>query len=300
MEQNSSTNKVIDFVKEIMHHQNGWHSMSKSWYDNEIFLLQYPSKTIKYLCIEKKHDNQKIFKSESSTITYSLNEHGFRTKQFKSLDKNVTNILTAGCSNTFGFGLDEDYVWPNILNNNLNNVNLYNIAISGLDVAGIITNIFVFCQRYGNPEYLFLLLPPFNRTFTLKDDHLIMQQEPLFKDSNDMVKNILKKKSFLPPLLYNNLLFIKNLEIFCKHNNIKLLWHCWDDNSQLIYENVGYANNISFKNFMIEKEKLLKLKNNETLQNYKNWHFADDKNHYGYSIQIAWANMFYNSFKNNV
>ena len=70
-------------------------------------------------------DTQELYKKNLKTqpsdwrwrnlpINYSLNSQGFRCKEFDSLDWNKS-ILTFGCSNTFGVGVNDTDTWPHKL-----------------------------------------------------------------------------------------------------------------------------------------------------------------------------------------
>ena len=70
-------------------------------------------------------DTQELYKKNLETqpsdwhwrgqsITYSLNSQGFRCREFNLLEWD-SSILTFGCSNTFGVGVDESDTWPHKL-----------------------------------------------------------------------------------------------------------------------------------------------------------------------------------------
>ena len=61
-------------------------------------------------------------------ITYSFNEHGFRSDSF---EKHCT-ILTNGCSQTMGIGLPLEDMWSKQIANHYN-TNYHNLAVAGSD-----------------------------------------------------------------------------------------------------------------------------------------------------------------------
>ena len=60
-------------------------------------------------------------------ISYRLNSEGFRGDEFNS---DNPNIVTLGCSYTFGIGLAEQDIWPSMLGQHLN-LAVHNLAIPG-------------------------------------------------------------------------------------------------------------------------------------------------------------------------
>jgi len=305
MEQNRIQYNVQHIVKDLIPIINDIVSVDRwqrnPWSNSDNFSVYYNggSTEIIYYCDNINEDGTKVYKSNNSLIEYNFNKDGFRTENFKNIDNKKINILTAGCSNTFGQSMPEKYLWSNILKNNFNkdNIQLYNLGISGLDTARIISNCYNFINIYGKPDYLFLLLPPIQRSLVLnKNKEMHTRQEPLFvRNMDDFVKNMFKNKSKLPIFLYNNLIHLVNLETFCSINNIKLIWHSWDSNAQAIYQNCSFKNNISNEEVYNEIQNIINLykkENNEILFNPL-WEFAEDNDHQGLKWHTAWANVFY-------
>jgi hypothetical protein len=140
-----------------------------------------------------------------NNIFYRKNNYGYRCDDFiEKHDKK--HILFSGCSMTSGSGLEESEIWSNMLYQELNKNNEYsgyfNLAISGNTVAKIIYNLFKYFKLFGNPEVIFLLLPPIDR----KDKFL----------KDDLCEQI---------FFYNYLI----LEQYCFSNKITLITTFWKD-----------------------------------------------------------------------
>ncbi len=68
---------------------------------------------------------------------YSTNEFGFRNMQNKHhLSKK--NIITIGCSFTFGIGVNDNETYPFFLQNLLPNYNVYNAGVAGYGLAHVV------------------------------------------------------------------------------------------------------------------------------------------------------------------
>lgn len=97
-------------------------------------------------------------------IDYNLNEFGFRGQDFI---KNV-DLLVLGCSNTFGMGLPEKYIWPNLLkSDDIKNVN--SLASVGDSAMGQIIKFFKYINVFGNPKNLVGVFPAYRMEFPLEE-----------------------------------------------------------------------------------------------------------------------------------
>jgi len=272
----------------ILKEDSLWHTHGNWGNSNEFKMYKSDgSQTTYFKYLEK--DGYTYYKSDENNIEYRFNRDGFRTE---NNNKGSQFILTAGCSNTFGYQLPESHTWPSIMKNEyLKTKNVYNIGITGLDSIRIIRNCFNFIEIYGGPEYLFIILPPFQRTIVVNEQEITTEQLPrFFNDKKDFEKHIKKNKFNLQNILYNNIMTIKNLESFCKQKNIVLKWFCWDEISQEIYEKCNFQNLISSNNFAIIKQ--------NNINNVEYWDWAHDNNHPGFKWQDMWARTFINSINN--
>ena len=60
-------------------------------------------------------------------FNYTLNNYGFRTHEFPT-QKEPDSIITLGCSLTMGIGIPNEYVWPVLLEKDLNR-KVYNLGV---------------------------------------------------------------------------------------------------------------------------------------------------------------------------
>ena len=146
--------------------------------------------------IENKKTVQPRFRNEESY-------------QYNSPIDGENRILFAGCSITANVGLDTtpNGGWTDFVTDKLKNkISLScanNCSISGASSFEIISNIFRFFSNYGNPNIIFLLLPPVQR------------------ETNAYAKDLEASKS----IDYNIFLI---LDKYCTDNKIKLIASTWD------------------------------------------------------------------------
>lgn len=174
---------------------------------------------------------EKIFKEEEF-FEYRINSSGFRGNHFKKLNQNDINIAYAGCSFTFGEGLPEHLIWPELLSKKIQkylsnkNVRYVNLSLQGASIHQIVRSCFDYFDKYGNPDYLFLMLPDVYRGLSWVEDGL--EYRTAIPDISQLDVHGKYFKNLIPEnmwLLASDL--INMLEQYCKTNNIFLLWDSW-------------------------------------------------------------------------
>jgi hypothetical protein len=99
-------------------------------------------------------------------IDYNLNSKNFRCDEFiKNHDKK--HILFAGCSNTFGEGVEYEKTWAYRLYKEICKEELltgyFNLGVSGASIFEILVNVNRYIREYSMPDAIFLLLPEIER-----------------------------------------------------------------------------------------------------------------------------------------
>jgi hypothetical protein len=106
----------------IKHSQYGLRGKTFSWLgeDNEENFQRHLVDPVK---------KQRLEESGWTTqdITYTFNQHGFRSQEF---DPNVDNLCVFGCSITFGCGINQHQRYSDMLANDLG-LSCYNLGING-------------------------------------------------------------------------------------------------------------------------------------------------------------------------
>jgi len=222
-------------------------------------------------CYENKNNNEVVNSYceyySPDLYNYQYNTFGFRSVEFSS----KIDILTAGCSHTFGTGLPFEYTWSQQLQSMIPNHQIATIAWPGYSVQKIISMIFKYCKNIGNPKMIICNFPDFYRMlFLLKDSYKIIGYYPNIGENYSYDK--IKKKEILKSLpseywgFYISYDYILMLEQYCDSNNIKLIWSTWFDGTSK-----GKSYNLDINNFV-----------NDFQENLKN-----NFNHYYYDSQSS-------------
>jgi hypothetical protein len=209
---------------------------------------------------------------DDGNFNYRFNNYSFRSDTFKELKDSDYNVLTSGCSVTFGLGLPEKHLWRSTLldsiKKNKNSVCHYDTSISGHDSNVIINNLYNFINLFGKPNVIFLSLPPIFRVPSITP--LDYKPDPVVK-FKDEVKNVsvgsalttkqeigyfIDKQAFLEYIdkdfetwgvnIFHNISAIRNFESYCKQLKIKLYWTSWDTTSCEYYSMFEFDNFYSF------------------------------------------------------
>lgn len=173
---------------------------------------------------------------------YSSNESGFRSAEFSS----GTDLVFAGCSYTYGSGVPEEAIWGNVVADSLG-LTKSNISLPGVGADWIVESLFTYFRNFGNPKYIFCLLPPEFRVSVPVDGKVLTSNEyssnqtKVHKLSATWYENQNKKYAKSPFnvedvitedfAMYRSIRSIRMLEQYCKSNNIKLIWTTFEKNS---------------------------------------------------------------------
>ena len=234
---------------------------------------------------------------DNGDFFYKINNSGFRNKHFTKLKKENVNVLTAGCSVTYGMALPEDYIWTTMLKNKISditpNINLDNIGVCGIDTVQEIRNIYLYIEKYGKPDFIFMALPPIYRNPSLNNQHervSTIQKHSWIPTLELLETNIYNRFKDMSMHIYYNILTLRGLEQYCSDLNINLRWFSWDGSSQEFYSLRNFKNIIDYKYDV-------KLGINKDREKY--WEFARDDAHFGKKYHIQFSNLFFKEFIKN-
>ena len=172
-------------------------------------------------------------------IKYKINKHWYRGENFLENKK----ILTLGCSHTFGIGIPENFIWPQVFSNKTN-TEFHNLACPGDSLQGQVYKAFQYFKEFGHPKFIFgffpygrMELPYIPNVFGKKNNdkssddgkEIPIIQKIIFEGGPDIEKyskiphnpiEVLPKELSV----FYNFMFIQILEQYCKTNNIELIW----------------------------------------------------------------------------
>ena len=159
---------------------------------------------------------------------FDLNLQGYRTKEFIQNE----DLLTLGCSQTFGWGVDKEQPWPEIISNKFN-ISVTNLSLPGDSAQGQILKAFEYFKIYGNPKKIVGVFPINRLLFpsSVSNPHDIITWDLHKHGGPDRFSEI----PHTPDKVFNievcqiqNYMFISMLEQYCRSNNIEFFYTFWD------------------------------------------------------------------------
>lgn len=192
-------------------------------------------------------------------VDYSVNSQGYRGPDLKHSD-----LLTSGCSQSFGVGVPEELTWTHMLAKD-NNISYNNLSYPGNSTIAMVEDVFKHFESYGHPKYLRLLLPDFLRFKFIKaaNENTFIQNSQgkigeFINTVSDADRSMLKYEK-LPIAIEkimptsvpfrSNLIAIKMLEQYISQTDIDFKWSSWHNelNVHLNKHNYGFKNYVYSK-----------------------------------------------------
>lgn len=179
-------------------------------------------------------------------IKYEYNSLGYRSKEFEMNE----DLLIAGCSQTFGMGIESEYIWGNVVSKHFG-IKCSNLSVPGSSASAIVNNIFAFFKEFGNPKALICLFPDMNRFQIPVDQKYVSSRQIELKKKydqdipllnylnintyNDNNRPVYQKAPFkLEEILTEEVPFFYNMKSimmlnqYCNATGIKFYWSTWD------------------------------------------------------------------------
>jgi len=248
-----------------------------------------------------------------TTNDYHLNTLGYRSSEF---EKDKTDIVAAGCSISFGMGVPEDGLWPDMIKKSTG-MSVANLSIPGNSTIKLVKRIIKYCEEYGDPKFVLCLFPDFFRFLFVVDNDFhkttrsanspkiqglkirnIHSDAILHKDSSVVSPAILVKTPFsieesISPHygIFQSLNAIFFLESYCKAKGIKLIWTTWDSTTSLVLDQLLKYKNFDLKAYVKVEELQRGMShpnmiaencnkhNDDKMMNYASWPLGTDLPH---------------------
>lgn len=250
---------------------------------------------------------------DDGTVEYFYNNDFFRCDDFTA-NHESPHILFAGCSQTEGVGAPLETVWSKVLLNKINNENstnsrFYSIAKSGYGWQKVIATYMVYIQKYGVPEYLFVLLPNLGRFFEWDNSEEVYRYVQRYPNGGGVSTDQLDEEK-VPDFLYierplsigeHRKCFIdfavswQLFEKYCQSVGTKILWASWD-----YEENKNYKFANLTKNYIdLDDEQFIEfIKKERPDGRLGQYDLSRRDGHAGILINEYWASRFYEEIKN--
>lgn len=195
-------------------------------------------------------DSKKILNIQPNSIQsgYSVNSYGYRSDEFIE-NHEGKHVLFAGCSVTWGVGLEENEIWSKIVYERISSKEKYSgyfsLGFPGTCVTNQVYDIFEYCNKYGNPDSIFYCLPDFNRGFDPDAISPIKKTyfPPFYTKYEDIIDKENKSKYTVSFTEMINSLSYFSLYQYCKSNNIKLYSFSWQE----VVDLESYIKKVPFK-----------------------------------------------------
>lgn len=225
---------------------------------NDVRYHYMPDETYEddYVILKNKTNPLQVWNG-GPEIEYRWNRSGFRSQHFENFNSNDTNILFSGCSWTFGDGLPDNMVWRSLLTNEIQNkfpdknVQQYNLANGGDSIPLIFKNVLAFLRKYDGVDYVYILLPGFDRQvcldYKINNGNVGFRKVVYVSPEDSHIFNIPSVKKFaetyvLEESLYMVLPLIRAIEDICQLKGIKLFWGSWLAHDQDVYKDFNFNN----------------------------------------------------------
>ena len=191
-----------------------------------------------YLCYPHliSTTQSQISDDESGKIQYNINSQGFRGPDF-----NNVGVVALGCSITFGVGVSEQDIWPNILSTELG-LNIANVS----KPAGSPDTCFRFASYWLpllKPKYVVYLEPPVGRLEVLKSN--LNQNAQGQITANKEATSYEIYNAWIRNSLNNDLNYSKNrlaINQLCNDNNIQFISYTLEDFEWDTINDTGFDN----------------------------------------------------------
>lgn len=211
-------NDVVNKVNKLLHLTEFSNEIDPATFyfkKNTIENLTHGERTMQKLLVDER-------------VFYNLNNYAHRSEDFVFLDQTKNNMLFSGCSSTFGIGLPEKYIWTKQLYHDLpikNKGSFQSLGSPGASAERIISNIFKYCNKFGNPKYIFIAFQDYTREIRYVEsegrftNHINVNYETLSLDIEE---------GYDVYLIFKFQLLYRMLEAYCNSNNIILISTSWD------------------------------------------------------------------------
>lgn len=160
-------------------------------------------------------------------VLYKYNSDWFRSEHFTK-NHDGLHIVFHGCSNTEGIGANIEDTWTHMLYTELCKTNkisgYFNLARSGAGWHRIIQNFITYVNKYGAPDYLFLLHPNILRNFIWNNVGWRYEQINPWGELHNVEENIAEHRKQFPAWAISWKLFIE----YCESIGTQIIWSTWD------------------------------------------------------------------------
>jgi hypothetical protein len=185
---------------------------------------------------------------EDWEVEYSFNNELFRSDHFTK-DHDGMHILFGGCSNTEGVGSNITDNWSYLLHQEISKSvktsGFFSVAKGGYGWHQIFLNFKIYVEKYGAPEYYFVLHPNIVRFYKWNEE--LGDWRYIQRNSGETYK---QEEYDEHRLVFPNWVSAMSLFIaYCESVGTKLIWTTWDNRETNNIKNSGYFDSTYFETY---------------------------------------------------
>jgi len=262
-------------------------------------------------------------KDIDTSNSYRINSYGYRDPEYDG----PVDLIAAGCSQTFGQGVPEDYRWSSMLAKKLN-MSVATVAIPGWSAMSAISSTMQFILTHGKPKVVALYLPDFFRFDYVNNTNILIDAGFDVKDHEvsaltvghsghiDKFPKLSKKPHYTEEVINPEMSHFMNGQVlfwfseYCKEAGIQLVWGSWSmANQELVsymqsldlnmYENNSHLKSVHMPKYDLsgyvdcgyghdEKESLEKLSEAGCHEEFKRTLSEENLKFYDYASDSEW------------
>jgi hypothetical protein len=202
-------------------------------------------------------------------ITYNLNNYKFRGPNYAE----DIDIIAAGCSFTYGIGVELEGTWPQLLSEVVGKT-YANVSMPGAGIPWIVDSIFRYIETFGPPKSgIVALMPDITRSEVIIDYKTLISEDFSPRDFVPQYHDVGRNKSIIsihnqgfspatfskkPYLIEDTYILeealkksvskLHDLERYCLAAGIKFVWGSWSDSTVLLARQLADTE-YAFSNF---------------------------------------------------
>lgn len=210
------------------------------------------------------------YAEDDGTVFYEYSEDCFRSDRFTNEHNGKLHVLFAGDSEAEGYGANLGEFWPSIIYEQIKNEcsGFFNLSKGGWGWEKIIANSLIYFDKYGKPDYMFILLPNIARLWHYmgEEEGWYYIQRYIFDEDNypRKITNKIQEYQQNNPhdrteYMNSFIRFVAGWKLFlkyCESEGINVVWSIWESSDAGNLERM-----YSFKNFVSlgSRDEILKL-----------------------------------------
>jgi hypothetical protein len=169
-------------------------------------------------------------------IEYKFNNIGFRGPDVKGDE----DFIAIGCSQTYGYGLPEEFTWPSQLAK-LHKSNVVNLGLNGDSAKGSIFKAIAYIEQFGKPKAVFgcfplrrsehFSVPEVNFTSSTGIKVATVFNSSILKNNTKLISKAphdFNEVNSVEDQIFDTYCMINIFDKYCKEAGIKFIWTGWE------------------------------------------------------------------------